>query len=139
MNRTASSPLGISIFFPFFFFIFLKNFFKKEKLPYNVGRVDFGILSMRSSRNKLPPIVVAFSTEIMAVHNCEGLTVSMKLVIQALNVTSLTAQKPNDFFKRLKFGTLFSLKRHFGNPAEDCSECAPAVVKESRHAHAFIY
>lgn len=32
----------------------------------------FGILSMRSSRNKLPPIVVAFSTEITAVHNCEG-------------------------------------------------------------------
>lgn len=68
---------------------------------------------MKSSRNKLPPIVDAFSAEIMAVHNCEGLTVSVKLVIQALNVTSLTAQKPNDFFKRLEFRTLFSLKQHW--------------------------
>jgi hypothetical protein len=58
----------------------------------------------------------------MAVRKCEVLTVSVKLVIQALNVPSLTAQKPNDFFKRLEFGTLFSLKLHSGNPAENCSE-----------------
>lgn len=55
---------------------------------------------MRSSRNKRPPIVAALSTEIMAVHNFEGLTVSVKLLIQALNVTSLTARKPNDVFLR---------------------------------------
>lgn len=84
---------------------------------------------MKSSRNKLPPIVGVFCAEIMAVHNSEGLTVSVKLIIQPLNVMSLTAQKPNDFFKRLEFGTLFSLKQHFGNPAEDHSEICSCCSK----------
>lgn len=29
-----------------------------EKLPYNIGRVEFGILSMKSSCNKRPQLLV---------------------------------------------------------------------------------
>lgn len=72
MNRTASSPLEV-FFFSFSLFKKKKKLSKKEKLPYNVGRVDFGILYMKSRSNKVPQLFVF--AEIMAVHNCGGLTV----------------------------------------------------------------
>lgn len=63
--------------------------------------------------------------------------VSMRYVIHAVNVTSLTARKPNNFFKRPKFRTLFSLKRHFSNPAENYWEISSVAVKASGSASGF--
>lgn len=58
----------------------------------------------------------------------------MKYVIHALNVTSMTAHKPNDFFKRPKFRTLFSLKLHFSNPAKTVQRSASIAIKASGRA-----
>lgn len=119
MNRTASRPLGV------FFYLYLKkNTSLKKAVPYNAERVDFGILFMNSS-NKVPRSLVFFCRNYGCARRWGFHCVSMKSVIHTLNVTSMTAHKPNDFFKRLKFGTLFSLRVHFSHRTESCSEtCA---------------
>lgn len=43
----------------------------------------------------------------------------------------MTAHKPNDFFKRPKFRTLFSLKLHFLTQQKTVQRSAPTAVKAS--------
>lgn len=124
MNRTASSPLEV------FFFLFLYFFFLKEHL----------IMSEEL-------IFASYTWKVVVInfHNCWSFLCRNygcaqlwsfncfppKSVIHTLNVTSVTGRKPNDFFKRLKFRTAFSLKLHFGNPTENpseiCSHCKKGI------------
>ena len=57
----------------------------------------------------------------------------MKYVIHTLNVTSMTAHKPNDFFKRPKFRMLFSLKLHLITQQKTVQRSAPIAMKASGH------
>lgn len=124
MNRTASNPLGV------FFFFFSLSLFKKKKETFFKKKnylITWRALILASYTWKVVVIMLPNCWSFLCRnYGCAQLwgfdCVSMKYVIHTLNVTSMTAHKPNDFFKSPKFRTLFSRKLHFSNPAENCSE-----------------
>lgn len=58
----------------------------------------------------------------------------MKSIIHTLNVTSMTAHIPNYFFKRLKFGTLFSLQVHFSHQLKAALRPTPTAAADAPEA-----